>query len=393
MSENNTVMDYAAQRFAPEQTTEQTTETAIVTDTTAETTTDAPASTEIVDTTQTQETQTPPETTATTDTVDYAKFLSENSDGLFTDVESFKSALPKIKEYDEKIGAYDTILKEKTELEEKLKVDPFVNEFTKTLDSMIRAGKSADEIENFTKISRLDLDQLSATDAKVMVMVKNGYSEAIARQIVEKDFPLDDYNEGSTERSILEEQLRVSSLQDRQILKDYKKELTAVDNSAQEQANAQLEQNRLAEIANKNAHIQSVKQTVPKIAETIVGLGEINLNGKEGEEAVKLNFDFNADFKSNLPKALESFFLDGQMEVNEENIALAKGYLEADYLQKNKEAIFQSIYKHADALATERTVNKYENRTGLPAETLPANTSNVDKERADFLQNIVAKKR
>lgn len=392
MSENNTVMDYAAQRFAPEQTTEQTTETAIVTDTTAETTTDAPASTEIVDTTQTNETHTPTETSTET-VVDYAKFLTENSEGLFTDVESFKSALPKIKEYDEKIGAYDTILKEKTELEEKLKVDPFVNEFTKTLDSMIRAGKSADEIENFTKISRLDIDQISATDAKVMVMVKNGYSEAIARQIVEKDFPLDDYEEGSTERSILEEQLRVSSLQDKQILKDYKKELTAVDNSAQEQANAQLEQNRLAEIAKNNAHIQAVKQTVPKIADTIVGLGEINLNGKEGEEAVKLNFDFNADFKANLPKALESFFLDGQMEVNEENIALAKGYLEADYLQKNKEAIFQSIYKHADALATERTVNKYENRTGLPAETLPANTSNIDKERADFLQNMVAKKR
>lgn len=387
MSENNTVMDYASQKFAPETPVETTTETVIVTDTSASTPSEAPASTEIVDTTHTQGTL-PAETT----TVDYSKFLSESSEGLFTDVDSFKSALPKIKEYDTKVQEYNDLLAKHNELEEKSKVSPFANEYVKSIDDMLRAGKSADEIENFTKISRINLDEISDVDAKVMVMVKNGYSESIARQKVERDFPFSDLDEDSAEYHILKEELRVSSLQDKQILKDYKKELTAFDNSAQVQANEQAEQLRLAEIAKNTAHTQAVKQTAPKIAETIQGLGEINLNGKEGDEAVKLNFDYNAEFKANLPKSLESFFLDGQMEVNDENIALATKYIKADYLEKNFDNIAQSIFKHADALATERVVNKYENRTGLPPETLPTNVNASDKEYADFLQNMVKRR-
>jgi len=387
MSENNTVMDYASQKFASEPPVETTTETVIVTDTSTDTTLEAPASTEIVDTTQTQ--GIPP---VETPQVDYSKILPEISEGLFTDVDSFKSALPKIKEYDTKVQEYNDLLAKHNELEEKSKVSPFANEYVKAIDDMLRAGKSADEIENFTKISRINLDEISDVDAKVMVMVKNGYSESIARQKVERDFPFADLDEDSAEYAILKEELRVSSLQDKQALKDYKKELTAFDNSAQVEANAKAEELRLAGIAKTNAHIQVVKQTAPKIAETIQGLGEINLNGKEGEEAVKLNFDYNADFKALLPQKLESFFLDGQMEVTDENIALATGYIKADYLEKNFENIAQSIFKHADALATERVVNKYENRTGLPPETLPTNVNSTDKEYADFLNNMVKRR-
>lgn len=387
MSENNTVMDYASQKFAPETPVETPTETVIVPDTPTSTPPEAPASTEIVDTTQTQ--GTPP---AETPTVDYSKILPEISEGLFTDVDSFKSALPKIKEYDTKVQEYNELLAKHTELEEKSKVSPFANEYVKAIDDMLRAGKSADEIENFTKISRLNLDEISDVDAKVMVMVKNGYDESVARMKVEQMFPLSDHDEDSKEYAILKGDLKVSATEDREFLKNYKKELTAFDNSAQVQANEQAEQLRLAEIAKNTAHTLAVKQTAPKIAETIQGLGEINLNGKEGDEAVKLNFDYSAEFKTELPKKLESFFLDGQMEVNEENIALASKYIKADYLEKNFDNIAQSIFKHADALATERVVNKYENRTGLPQETLPTNVNSSDKEYADFLQNMVKRR-
>jgi len=372
--EGQQIMDYAAQRFAPQPTTETPT-TEIVDDKHVETVeqTETTPTTEIVEAPTTEpHIETPP-----IETVDYSKFLSETSEGLFTDVDSFKASLPKIKEYDQLVSA-------KTELEEKLKVDPFANDYVKTLDSMIRAGKSADEIENFTKISRLDLDQISAIDAKVMVMVKDGYSEAIARQIVEQEFPLNDYDEGTVERSILEEKLRVSSLKDRNILKEYKKDLTTIDTSAQTAA----EQQRLTDIANAEMHKQTVKQQIPKIAETLTGLGEINLNGKEGDEAVNLKFDFKDDFKAGLPKALESFFLDGHMEINEDNIKLAQGYIAADYLQKNFSQISQAIFKHAEAITTEKMVNKYENRTGLPVETPNPVVDNSKKEYHDFLTKV-----
>lgn len=374
--DKNEIMEYASQKYAPTA-TETPSSTEIVPDKAPETTADAPVSTEIVENTTTTE---PPAPAPSNDTpvVDYSKFLSDESEGLFTDVDSFKAALPKIKEY-------DTLVQTKTELEEKLKVDPFANDYVKTLNEMVRAGKSADEIENFTKISRLDLDQVSAIDAKVMVMVKDGYSEAIARQIVQQEFPLEDFEEGTTERTILEEKLRVSSLKDREILKGYKKELGTVDNSAQVQA----EQQRLAQIATAEAHKQSVKQVVPKIAEGIQGLGEKNLNGKDGEEAVKLKFDYSADFKAELPKKLESFFLDGQMDVTDENIELANKYIRADYLEKNFDQISQAIFKHAEAITTEKMVNKYENLSGLPAETSNTVVDTSKQEYNDFLDKIV----
>lgn len=372
----NPMMEYAAQKFATESpaisSTSEIEEPAPATNETV-----TPEATAIVDPITPAPDTTEPEQQTEEPAVDYSKFLSENSDGLFTDVDSFKSALPKIKEY-------DTLLSSKAELEEKLKVDPFVNEFTKTLDGMIRAGKSPDEIEAFTKISRLDIDGLSAIDAKVMAMVKSGYSEPIARQIVQSEFPIEDYEEGTQERTILEEKLRVSSLTDRSILKEWKKDLTTVDTSAQQ---AQ-EQERLNAIAKAETHKQTVKQVIPKIVESITGLGEKNLNGKEGEEAVKLKFDYNAYYKAQLPTKLESFFIDGQMEINEDNVALAQKYIRADYLEKNFDQISQSIFKHAEALTTERMVNKYENRSGLPAESTNVVVDNSKQEYNDFLAKI-----
>lgn len=370
--EGKMVMDYATQKYAPE-TTEEPTSTEIVENTTPEATTEAPASTEIVEQTTTE---TAPTTTEEIP-VDYAKIISEVTEGQFTDVEQFKASLPKLKEYDSLSGKV-------TELEEKLKVNPFANDFAKTVNDLIGAGKSADEIDNFIKISRLDIDQLPAIDAKVMRMVKDGYNPEIARQIVESDYPINDFEEGSVDRQILEEKLRVSSIEDRKILKEYKQELTTVDNSAQVQA----EQERLNNIAKAEQHKQSVKAVVPKIAETIVGLGEKNLNGKEGDEAIKLKFDYNAEYKAQLPAKLESFFLNGQMEVNEENIAYAQKYIRAEYLEKNEEALFQQVFKHAEALTTERLVAKYENLSGLPPEPTNVVVDNTQKAYADFLTKV-----
>lgn len=370
--EGKTIMDYATQKYAPETPTE-TTPTEIVETPTAETPTEAPVSTEIVEQTTTE---TAPKTTEEIP-VDYAKILSEVSEGQFTDVEQFKASLPKLKEYDSLSGKV-------TELEEKLKVNPFVNDFAKTVNDLIGAGKSADEIDNFIKISRLDIDQLPAVDAKVMRMVKDGYNPEIARQIVESDYPINDFEEGSVDRQILEEKLRVSSIDDRKILKEYKQELTAVDNSAQVQA----EQERLNNIAKAEQHKQSVKAVVPKIAETIVGLGEKNLNGKDGDEAIKLKFDYNAEYKAELPAKLESFFLDGGLEVNEDNIAFAQKYIRAEYLEKNEEALFQQVFKHAEALTTERLVAKYENLSGLPPEPTNVVVDNTQKAYADFLAKV-----
>lgn len=379
-TEKNIVMDYATQRYAPVS-TETTPETEIVTDTPVETP-DANVTTEIVDR---PTAEVPAETTAPVETVvDYSKIISEASEGLFPDIDAFKASLPKIKDY-------DTLVAKNTELEEKLKVDPFANDYARTINEMLLAGKSAEAIENFTKISKLDIDSLPADEVKVMRLVKEGYSESVARQKVALDYPIEDYEEGTPRRLVLEEELRISSIEDRNVLKEYKKELTTIDNSAQVAAQQQAEQQRLEQIANAEQHKQVVKQAIPKIAETISGLGEKNLNGKEGEEAVKLNFEYNADYKAELPQKLEAFFIDSQMPLNDENIALAQKYIRADYLEKNFDTISQQIFKHAEAITTEKVVNKYENRSGLPEETTTVIVDDTKQQYNEFLNRVATR--
>lgn len=373
MAEQNTATEFVNNLNQSVATEETKPETEIVTETTTETAPQTTTETAIVEETKVEATTAP---IAETQAVDYSQFLSKESEGLFNDVDSFKAALPKIKEY-------DALVSQKTELEEKLKASPFVNDFVKTVNELIKEGKSAEEVENFIKISKLDIDQISAIDAKVMVMVKNGYSEAIAKQIVEQEFPIEDFEEGTTERQILEEKLRVSSLQDRQVLKDYKKELTTIDTSAKEQA----EQQRLAQIAQHENFTKTIKSAVPQIAQTFTGLGE-KVIGKNGEEDVKLTFDYPEEFRAELTSKLEGFFLDGQMEATPENIETANRWIRADYLEQNFDAISQSIYKTAYSLGAEAMVNKYENRTGLPPETTNVVVDNTAKEKAEFLTRI-----
>lgn len=357
------VQNYVNQMNTAETTSTETSTPAIVEETVVETPENGTA--EIV------------ENTSSTEAFDVSKFLAESSEGLIPDVDSLKANLPKIKEY-------DSLLSQKAELEEKLKADPFVNEFTKSLDTYIRSGKSTDEIENFIKLSRMDIDAMEPKDVKVMALVNKGYSPEIANQIVERDFPLHKEDLDESEKAIIAEELRVSSLEDRQALKALKKEITTVDNSA----NEQKETARLQEIANNTEFEKNVKASVPAIVSKITGLGELNLNGKEGDEAIKLNFDLPDDFKALIPAKVESIFLTSKLEINDENIAFANKLIQAEYLQDNFETIAQSISKHVEALITEKMVNKYENRSGLPPESTNPIVENTDQAKADFLSKV-----
>lgn len=385
--DDKTIVEYATEQYGtkPEG---QTSEAAIVTETTTEgqsTTAETEGSTAAIatpeGTTTTEQTTETTETSTSTEApvIDYGKILDEISGGIFKDVDTFKSAIPKLTDY-------DAIVSAKTEQEELLKsyIKP-ANDYVKHLNDMVLAGKSQDEIENFQKISKLDIDQLSDAQVKVMAMVKQGYSETIAKQIVDRDFPLDDFEEGTTERQILEEELRVSAKSQREELKEYKKELTTIVNPAAEAA----EQKRLEDIAAKSAHESAVKSVVPKIVEGLTGLGEKLLTGKEGEDAVKLKFDYSDEYKSGLNDRVENFFIESGLPVTEENIQLAQKYVQADYLVDNIDSILQAACKHQEAITTEKIVNKYENRSGLTTD--PVNEVNIDttaREKDDFMLRI-----
>lgn len=308
---------------------------------------------------------------------DYNKWLEEKSGGLFKDEDSFKQSLPKISEY-------ETLVQQKADLEKnQIK---YANGFVKELNELAQSGASKDQLKAFVKLNEAgELSELSPLDAKVAKLVLvDGYSEVVARKKVERDFPLDELEEGTDERQILEDELRVSSKGDLEALNKYKTQLTTVENPEKE---AQ-EQQRLQQIALSEQHKLIVKQEAPKIASTINGLGNINLNGKEGDDAVTLDMPFAEDYKAKVQAMAENYFMDNNEPITQDGINNFQLYAKASYLAENFDRIAKSIYTHAESIVTERVVNKYENRSGLAPQVEPQVEVNKQEQYQSFLERV-----
>lgn len=376
MSFEDQITEYATMMHGNTEPTNPTPDAAIVEETPVETPVLAETPTEIVETPSIAPTNEP---VVEPSTPNYNAILEEISGGAFKDVETFKGSLPKFQEY-------DSLTTAKTELEEKVKnMFTPTNDYVKTLNEMYANGATTDQIKSYQRLNEIgDLNTLSPFDIKVHKMVHEGYNEDIARKIVGQEFPIEDFEEGSDERLILEEKMKISSAQDLKILEQHKKDLSSF---GEQQKQAQ-EQEKLQLIASQENHKKEVALAVPKIAEAMKGLGELNLNGKDGEEAVKLNFDYKDEFKAEIPKLINDFFVEYNLPLTAENIQNASNYISAVYWDQNKESILQSATKHVEAVTWEKALNKYENRSGLPTEPVNANIVNVNAAQSDFLHSV-----
>lgn len=309
--------------------------------------------------------------------VDYNKIVAELTGGSFTDVELFKQAFPKIKDY-------DTLATTKTELEQKLQEQSFANDYVKIFNDLVKGGATPDQLKSFQQINLIgDLKDLSPIDAKVAKLVLiDGFRESVAKKMIERDYPLDDYEEGTDEREIMQEKLRVESNADRMSLEKFKSDLTKVDNSAQENQ-------RLQQLAAVEQHKSLVNQYVPQIASKVNGMGELEFKSKEGDGA-KIKFDYPEDFKSTIQERLTAYFMDGNTPVTNENVEHALKHINAVYLDNNFPQIAQKIWADAENATWEKAVNKYENRSGLPSTPeIQVNANNSQAEYNNFLRTTV----
>jgi hypothetical protein len=310
---------------------------------------------------------------------DHNKWLSEQTGGLITSVDDFKQALPKISQY-------ESIAQQKEELE-RSKIS-YANGFVKELNELALAGANQDQLKAFVKLNeRGDLNELNPLDAKVAKLVLvDGYSEEVARKLVDRDFSPERFEEGSDEYEIAKDELRVSSKSDIEALKKYKADLTTVSNPEKEQQ----EQARLQQIAQTEQHERLVKQEAPKIASYIQGIGKVNLTGKEGDDAVFLDFPFPDDFKSKVSTMAENYFLDNNEPITQESVLEFAKYAKATYLEENFEKVTKSIWSHAESVLAERIANKYENRSGLAKQVEPDVQISINAERQAFLERVAS---
>lgn len=306
---------------------------------------------------------------------DYNKYVEEITGGQFKDVEAFKQALPRLTDY-------DTISKERDELKAKTEVNPFASDYVRILDELVRKGATPDQLNNFQKINAIgDISTLNPIDAKVAKLVLiDGYKESVARKMVERDYPIGDYDEGTDEKEILEEKLRVDANADKAALNQYKAETSTIKNPQEDL--------QLQTLAQRAQHESFVKGEVPKIASQITGMGEVSFKMKEGEP-VKMKFDYPDDFKALIAPKLQEYFMDGNTPINTQTVAEAYKTINAAYLDENFPSVSQRIFDTAYAKAWEDATNKYENRSGLPQSPELQVTPNKNADYNKFLKGIV----
>lgn len=284
---------------------------------------------------------------------DFNKLVEEWTGGTFKDVDTLKQALPKFSQY-------DAVKQERDQFEAKTKENPYASDYVRILNDLVQKGATPDQLSNFQKINSIgDIASLTPVDAKVAKLVLiDGYNENVARKMVDRDYPVGDYEDGTDDKLILEEKLRVDSNADKAALAHYKAQTST--------APATNDDAKLQALAQRTQHENYVKQIVPSIAGQINGMGELSFKDDKGTEQGKLKFDYPPEFKARIPGILEEYFMDGQTPINNDTVQQAFKTANAAYLDENFPVLSKRIWDSAYAKGAEDMVNKYENKSGLP---------------------------
>jgi hypothetical protein len=296
--------------------------------------------------------------TVSNEPVNYWLELDAKSEGLVKDEITFKGIIEKAKNA-------DALAIEKAEWE-KNQFKP-ANDYVKALNDIIQSGGTQDQIDAFERLNKYgNLDELKPEEAKIAKMVLiDGYTESVARKIVNQEFDVsgldESYEEDADKILITKERLRISAKADLQALNEYKKDLSLVQNPEKENA----EQAKLAEIAQIASYNKAVEQETPNMVKHYPA--KLNYEFKIGEETVKFEDSVDQEFISKeLPALVNDFFKDSLDPVNTETLTQAYSYAHGEYLKANVGKMLERAYSKGAVEAAEKTVNRYENRSGLP---------------------------
>ena len=335
----------------------------------------------------TEQPQTPAEPAAAPVVAEEAKpiefninqWLEQQTGGLFKDPDSLKLALPKI-------TSYDDVLKQKDELEKNQVT--LANDWVKTYNQLVLDGASLDQQKAFIKLNEVgDFSTMSPLELKVAKMVLvDGYKENAARLQVAQDFPVDTFIEGTDDRIILEEKLRVSANKDLTDLNRYKADLSVFENPAKKEQ----EQAQLRNIAIQNEYAKDVDQHAPAIATSFSGLGKIKLAGEKGAGDSELEFLFEDNFKSGMTDMVKYYLSQEVAPITPERIAEVERGVKAEWLLNNYETMMNRVWNHAASFFGKAKDAEYENRGGLAEQKETPEAVQTKQDQMDrFIQDRI----
>jgi hypothetical protein len=225
------------------------------------------------------------------------------SNGSIKNGDELNAALQKaqqLADLESQVNQYKT---QNEELKLKAEADPFANDYVRKYNALASGGATQDQLDAFSKVNKSgDIDKIDPVEAKVLALqLKNGVSEQEARRYVNRTYKLDP--DAYTEEEIADAQLdlKIQSQADKDFLKTYKAEIEVSPASVQERQQMQAQQQYEAHLQKLEPIVNSVIQEVPNLFKGL------SLNGKEGEGAIKHDFQPSAESVQNLNAYIKQF--------------------------------------------------------------------------------------
>lgn len=285
---------------------------------------------------------------------DLNKYLEQSSDGLLKSEDDFKSGLNKIKEYETLQQQINDLKAEKESI--------FANKEIETLNRLHKEGKTDEQINEFMRLSKIDLDQVDSKEVLIQREIMNGKTRALAEKFIERKYGLDKI-------SLDEESLTTSEIEYNKSELDYANELMKADaDPLRKELKSQLSElsstespseKALKEAAAKQSYRTKLDPFVNQLASSfpkqlVVG----------DESTGQLTYDVPSDLLEKVKTQAYDYFMD--QEVSPESVQEFVTAQKAMWLYENQKEILESVKQQTEVATEKRVRAEYENPQGLP---------------------------
>jgi hypothetical protein len=263
----------------------------------------APVTPPAQDTPPTTETNTPNNPTPEQPTFNLDAELEKISGGAIKSQTEIAAILERSNKVADLEGRLSTFEKENNDLKAKVSTDPFANDYTKRLNELYKSGASDTQIQAFTTLNKVaNLEGLAASDARILALqIKNGLTEDEAKTYLASTYKLnpDEYDEATIKAE--EIRLKVDANADREFLKTHKAEVSKIPESQVDVQQRELQQKQTQEVAKLQPVAKSVLNTAKDLFKGL------SLNGKDGDQAVKGDFEVSEQSLKNVQPLVDKF--------------------------------------------------------------------------------------
>lgn len=250
-----------------------------------------------------------------------SNWISEASKSIGVEIKSedeLKDLINKGRSYGDLESRSNTLSQDLERLKSLQEENPFANDHVKKLNELIKSGAPPEQIKLFTEIDSLDVKQLSPIEAKVLALrYEHGLTQEQAENMVNSTYKISD----EYEKSIVDSEmvrLKIDAKNDFKFLEELQ---TKASTSPTDAKKAEYE-------AKIQEYAKSVEPIAKSIQESLTVIKGVNLNGKQGADAITTDLPISEESRSKISELVVSYAVQNDIPLNDQGISQLKEFAE-----------------------------------------------------------------